>query len=182
MDMNINSNVIHHGENKENFDPSSSTSSRNGSGGVFRPAQKLRQTRSQIHGRLPLLEIPVNNLRRNNEIGENMSSRIATATPQVMNNRSMTQVGSIIRVRNESFNRLISNIQEARQYLRKRDNQKDVNHGRLTAVESDSLIENENMMESDSLYPQNMEIDIINFDDSQDMDVVSSISQQNPYL
>ncbi|CAG8718236.1 hypothetical protein C2G38_2247947 [Gigaspora rosea] len=188
MDMTLNSNVIHHGENKENYDPSSSTSSRNVSDGLLRQAQKIRQTRSQVHSRQPLLEIPVNYLRRNNEIGENVSGRIATTTPQALNNRNLTQVGShVIRVRNEfieqrstgriSFNRHNNDVRHS---FRQRDNQKDVNHG--GTAESDSLIENEIIMESDSLYPQNMEIDIINFDDSQDMDVVSSLSQQNPYL
>ncbi|CAG8439961.1 9317_t:CDS:2 [Cetraspora pellucida] len=105
MEMTINSNVINHGENKENYDPSSNTFSQNGTGGVLRPTQKIRQTRSQVHGRPPLLEIPVNNLRgRNNELSENVSDRNATAIPQVMNNRSLTQVGShVFRVRNDSI-------------------------------------------------------------------------------
>ncbi|KAF0520322.1 hypothetical protein F8M41_016374 [Gigaspora margarita] len=177
MDMTINSNVTHHGENKENYYPSSSTSSRNVSGGLLRQAQKVRQTRSQVHSRQPLLEIP------------NVSGCIATTTPQVLNNRSLTQVGShVIRVSHEfieqrstgriSFNRHNNDVRHS---FRQRDNQKDFNHGGLTA-ESDSLIENDIIMESNSLCPQNMEIDIINFDDSQDMDVVSSLSQQNPYL
>ncbi|CAG8759743.1 10886_t:CDS:2, partial [Dentiscutata erythropus] len=103
--MSINASVVRHGENKENYDPSSSTFSRNGTGSVLRPTQKVRQTRSQINGRPPLLEIPVNSLRgRNNEIGENVSGRNATATPQVMNNHSLTQVGShVTRVRNETI-------------------------------------------------------------------------------
>ncbi|CAG8569111.1 20163_t:CDS:2 [Cetraspora pellucida] len=103
MEMTINANVINHGENKENYDPSSNTFSQNGTGGVLRPTQKIRQTRSQVHGRPPLLEIPVNNLRgRNNELSENVSDRNATAIPQVMNNRSLTQVGShVFRVRSD---------------------------------------------------------------------------------
>ncbi|CAG8484383.1 21330_t:CDS:2 [Racocetra persica] len=237
MEMTINANVIHHGENKENYDPSSNTFSRNGTGNVLRPTQKIRQTRPQVHGRPPLLEIPVNSLRgRNNEISENLSDHNATTTPQVMNNRSLTQVGSnVVRVRRNDFIRsqqiveqrnvgrtsigrrnihtpinddirhdirqrasinsinvntsqLILNYgqsaifhqdlqinrnfngneQSSTLYTYGPGSQNDVNHGRLTT--ESALFENDIM-----------DVDVTDFEDSQDMDVGSSHPRQNPY-
>ncbi|CAG8785641.1 9138_t:CDS:2, partial [Racocetra fulgida] len=236
MEMTINANVIHHGENKENYDPSSNTFSRNGTGNVLRPTQKIRQTRPQVHGRPPLLEIPVNSLRRrNNEISENLSDHNATATPQVMNNRSLTQVGSnVVRVRNDfirnqqiveqrnvgrtsigrrnihtpinddirrdirqrasinsinvntsqlilnygqsaifhqdlQINRNVNgNEQSSTLYTYGPGSQNDVNHGRLTT--ESTLFENDIIMDSNSLYSQGMDVDVTNFEDSQDMD------------